>query len=132
MYFAEALGFIGFGLLGARSLGLSGVILAGIATNLLLSGAYGVRRSTQYLQLHAREIVFQWLRPPALVTVAVLIAAVVVRTTRTLPPLPQLIVCGAIMTPVAGLCFWQLGLPPALRREGWERLMRLRMRLAGG
>lgn len=133
VYFAEALGFIGFGLLGARSLGLSGVILAGIATNLLLSGAYGVRRSTQYLQLHAREIVFQWLRPPALVTVAVLIAAVVVRyLTRTLAPLPQLIVCGAIMTPVAGLCFWQLGLPPALRREGWERLMRLRMRLAGG
>jgi len=133
VYFVEALGFIALGLLLSPRLGLSGVILAGIMTNLLFSGVYGVRRTTQYFQLHAWEIVFQWLRPPALVVVSVLATAVALwYPTRTLSPLPQLVVCGVVMVLVAGVCFWQLGLPLNLRREGYERLMRLRTRLAGG
>lgn len=133
VYFAEGLGFVGLGLLLAPRFGLSGVIIAGILTSLCLSGVYGVRRSSKFFDLRAREIVFDWLRPPILVCGCVFVAALVIwYPTKTLTPLVQLIVCGVIMASIAGLCFWQLGLPENLRREGLQRLTQFRARFAGG
>jgi len=133
VYFAEGLAFVLLGLLWAPTLGLSGVILAGILTSLGLSGVYGVRRSSKFFELKAREIVFDWLRPPLLVCGCVFVAALAIwYPTKTLTPLIQLIVCGVIMAAIAGLCFWQLGLPKNLRREGLQRLTQFRARLAGG
>ena len=131
IYFAEGLLFVGLGLALAPRLGLTGVILAGILTNVLLSGVYGVRRSTKYFNVSAREILFDWLRPPALVFLCLSgVALAVWSVTRALPPLPQLLVCGAILAILAVLCFWRLGLSDGLRQEGLTRLARLRARFA--
>lgn len=132
IYFAEGLLFVGLGLVLAPRLGLTGVILGGILTNLLLSGGYGIRRSTGYFNLSAREILFEWLRPPALVFLCLGVVAVGVwYVTRTLPPLTQLLVCAAILGIIAAICFWRLGLSEGLRQEGLSRLARLRARFAG-
>jgi hypothetical protein len=59
----------------------------------------------------------------------VLFSAVVIwYPTQSLAPLPQLLVCGVSLGALAGLCFWRLGLPANLRREGRDRLTRLRAR----
>jgi O-antigen/teichoic acid export membrane protein len=133
IYFAEGLCFVGLGLLLAPHLGLTGIILSGILTNLCFSGVYGIRRSTRYFNLKAQEILFHWLRPPALVCCGMTSAAVAIwYPTRMLAPLVQLLVCGAIIGIIAAVCFWRLGLPAGLRQEGWKRLSQLRARLAGG
>ena len=130
IYLAEGLFFVGLGLALSPHLGLAGVILAGIPTNLFFSGVYGVRRSTKYFNLNVGEILFHWLRPPVLVWICVLLAAAVIwHATLHLSPLPQLLVCGAAMGAIAGLCFWKVGLPDSLRREGLGKLTRLRARL---
>jgi hypothetical protein len=59
----------------------------------------------------------------------VLLAAVAIwYPTRPLAPLSQLLVCGVFLGAIAGLCFWRLGLPANLRREGLDLLTRLRAR----
>lgn len=132
IYFAEGLGFVGLGLILTPRLGLAGMILAGIVTNLFFSGVYGVRRSSKYFNLNGREILFHWLRPPALVFLCVSLAAAVVwYATRTLSPLAQLLVCGTIVGGIASVCFWRLGLPESLRQEGLVKLTRLRARFGG-
>ncbi|MCU0783285.1 MAG: oligosaccharide flippase family protein [Verrucomicrobia bacterium] len=133
IYFAEGVFFVGLGLLLAPHLGLAGVILGGILTNLFFSGVYGVRRSTKYFNLNVREILFHWLRPPALVFLCMVIAAVAIwYPTRNLSPLAQFLVSGSIIGTIAALCFWRLGLSAGMRQEGWERLSRLRARFAAG
>lgn len=130
IYFAEGLCFAGLGLVLAPRFGLAGMILAGILTNLFFSGVYGVRRSSKYFNLNGREILFRWLRPPALVFLCVILAAAVVwYATRTLSPLAQLLVCGTIVGGIASVCFWRFGLPESLRQEGLAKLTRLRARL---
>lgn len=126
IYFAEGLCFVGLGLVLAPYLGLTGVILSGILTNLFLSGVYGIRRSTKYFNLNGREILFYWLRPPALVCFCMIIAAVALwYPTRTLAPLTQLFVRGSSIGIIAALCFWRVGLPAGMRQEGLEKLARL-------
>jgi O-antigen/teichoic acid export membrane protein len=133
IYFAEGLCFVCLGLVLSPHLGLPGVILAGIVTNLSFSGVYGMRRSAKYFNLNVREILFHWLRPPIRVCLCMILAAVVVwYPTRTLSPLVQLLVRGSIIGIIAALCFWRLGLTESLRREGQERLTQLRSRFAGG
>jgi O-antigen/teichoic acid export membrane protein len=133
IYFAEGLCFVGLGLLAAPRLGLSGVILSGILTNLCFSGLYGVRRSAKYFNLKVREIFLNWLCLPARVGLVTGIAAVAVwYPTRNLAPLAQLLVCGSLMGIIGTLCFWRLGLPAGMRQEGLERLSRLRARFVGG
>ena len=129
IYFAEGVCFVGLASVLAGRLGLTGVILAGILTNLLLSGLYGFRRSSNYFNVNASEILFNWLRPPAIMLVCGLFAAVLVwYLTLRLSPLPQLLVCGISLGVIVGFSFWQLGLPANLRREGLNRLTRLRAR----
>jgi hypothetical protein len=129
IYFAEGVCFVGLGLVLAPVWGLAGVILAGILTNLLFSGVYGVRRSARHFNLPAREIVFHWLRHQVLVFAGVFVVALGIwYATRTFPPLPQLLVCGGCLGAVAGWSFWRLGLSENLRSEGLERLTRLRAR----
>lgn len=131
IYFGEGLCFVGLGLALAPRLGLTGVILSGIVTNLLLSGVYGIRRTTRDFNLSAGTILFHWLRPPAWVLGCVLTSAVVIYyPTQPLSPVPQLLVCVTSLGVIAGWCFWQLGLPENLRREGLERWGRLRARFS--
>jgi len=133
VYFAEGAAFVCLGLVIAPHFGLTGVILSGIITNLLFSGIYGIRRTAEYLDVKAREILFQWPRPGALVFLSSMMAAVGLWfATRSLATLAQLLVCGPLMGIIAGICLWRFGLSEGLRAEGLARLRQLRARFWGG
>lgn len=125
IYFGEGLCFVLLGLILAPRLGLTGIIAAGIVTNLAFAGMYGVRRTAGYFQLPVAEILFRWLRSP--IGVAVGVAAVAIPLwylTRTVAPLPQLLLRAIILGPVAIFCLWRFGLPSHLRTELTEKLLR--------
>lgn len=133
IYFAEGVLFVSLGLILAPRMGLTGVILGGILTNILLSGVYGVRRSSRYLGISAGTIVFGWLRPPALVLAGMSTVALALwYATRTLSPVPQILICGIVLGCVGAFCFWRFGLSTSLRQEGVARWVQLRARFAGG
>jgi O-antigen/teichoic acid export membrane protein len=125
IYFAEGLCFVGLGFVLATRLGLTGVIIAGIVTNLGFAGAYGVQRTAAYLELTRREILFQWWRAPLGVCLVVAVAALLVwHLTFALPPWPQLLLRSLAVGAVAALSIWRLGVPRRLRAELLEKLMR--------
>ena len=133
IYFAEGLCFVTFGLTFGPHLGLTGIILGGILTNLCLSGAYGIHRTSAYFYLKPSEILLRWLKPPALVFFCLLLAAISIwYPTRALPALPRLLIAGFLIGMVSALLFWRLGLPDNLRQEALTRWTRLRARFAGG
>lgn len=133
IYFAEGILFVSLGLVFAPRLGLTGIILGGILTNMLLSGVYGVRRSSRYFGISAGTIVFGWLRPPALVLACMSTVALALwYATNQLSPVLQLAICGTVSGIIAALCFWRFGLSPSLRQEGVARWTQLRARFAGG
>jgi O-antigen/teichoic acid export membrane protein len=129
IYFAEGLAFVASGLWLAPTLGLSGIIVSGIATNLFFSGIYGLRRSGNYFEIPVAGMVLQWLRPSALVFLLVLGVSLVLRqvTTSLVAPF-QLLICGVIASAFGAVCLWRFGLPPHLRRELMSRLQKFRMR----
>jgi O-antigen/teichoic acid export membrane protein len=134
IYFAEGVAFVGLGFILAPKLGLAGVILSGIATNLLFSGIYGIKRSTQYFGITSREILTDWLRPPTLVFLGMLVASgVTCYFTRSLAPMVQLPLGGVLVGSLAAMMVWWLGLPESLRQEGvgmWHKLRSRIMRTA--
>ena len=133
VYFAEGAAFVCLGLVFAPHFGLTCVILGGIITNLVFSGIYGIRRGTGYFDIKAREILFQWLRPPAFVFLSSMMAAVGLWfATRSLATLVQLLVCVSLMGITAGFCLWRFGLPESVRQEGRQKLQQVRARLSGG
>ena len=131
VYLGEGLAYVGFGLLVAPRLGLSGVILGGIITNLLFSGIYGAYRTTDYFKLPTSEVALGWQRSPTLVfLIAMVAAAGIWFATAQLSAVVELLVRGSIMGGIALVCVWTLGLSAARRREGRSRLLALRTRLS--
>jgi len=129
IYFAEGVAFVALGLILAPQLGLMGVILSGILTNLLFSGVYGTRRSAKYFGITVREILLHWLRPPALVFLCVIgVASGIWFLTHALAAVPQLLVGGIVMGTIAAGCLWAIGLPAHLRQEGLVKLGQVKAR----
>lgn len=129
IYFAEGVAFVTLGLILAPRLGLAGVILGGIVTNLLFSGIYGIRRSANYFGIAPREILLHWLRQPALVFLCAIGAATIIwYLIHSLASVPQLIIGGLAMGIIAGGCLWAIGLPASLRQEGLAKLGRVKAR----
>jgi O-antigen/teichoic acid export membrane protein len=125
IYFVEGICFVGLGLLLAPRVGLTGVILAGIVTNLIFAGCYGVRRSARYFALPASEILCQWLRGPLVMGLFMAVAAGAIwYLTESLTHLPQLIVRVLLAVPIALLCLWKFGVPTGLQSELRDKLLR--------
>jgi hypothetical protein len=125
IYFAEGLCFVGLGFALAPLIGLTGVIISGIVTNLCFAGTYGVQRTASYLELTPKEIVFHWLRAPLGVCLVVAAAAMLVwYLTLAFSSWPQLLLRSLVLGSVAALTIWRFGVPPRLRVEVWEKLMR--------
>ena len=129
IYFAEGLAFVGFGVLLGRWIGLPGVIISGIATNLMFSGLYGTYRTSTMFRLSIKEISFVWLsRPLRLFLVMFVIAASFRYITMPLPVPWQLTVNAIITVVLGGYCLWKLGLPENLQKELGGYLVKLRER----
>lgn len=126
VYLVEGAAFVTLGSVLAPRLGLAGIIISGIAMNLLCSGLYGLWRTTAYLQFSPRDFFFEWVKFPARLFCVLLAAAMGFWfAAHTLLPLPQLLAGAAGMGLIGGLCFWQLGLPKPLRKEVaglWRKL----------
>ena len=133
VYLGEGVAFVTLGLLAAPRLGLSGVILSGIVTNLIFTGSYGLHRSKAYFGTSLKELLLDWGKRPACVLLIMMLpGSLLWFTLRSLPPLAQLGIGGTIMGTAAGLTLWKFGLPATLRKESWERCLRLRTKLLAG
>lgn len=118
IYVAEGLAFVALAWLLGRVLGFAGIILSGIITNSLFSGAYGIRRSAEILQLPLRMVVWGWMaRPGRFLLVMLLIAGVARLTTTSLPVVVQLLLNAVIILTLGGVGLWKLALPESLQAE---------------
>jgi O-antigen/teichoic acid export membrane protein len=130
VYFVEGSFFIALSLLLSPKLGLAGVIIGGIITNLLCSGWYGLRRTTHYFNAPSGEVLFGWLKHPGQLFVVSLAAATGIWfCTRSLPPLAMLVVDAPAIGIVGLVCFWCVGLTPNMRVEAATLFNKLRARL---
>lgn len=124
-YFLEGSLFVISSLVLAPRLGLTGVIIGGIATNLLCSGWYGINRTLNYFNCSARQFLLSWLQRPAQLFVVLLgSGSLVWFSTRQLQPLITLSWNLVLMSILGLICFWQIGLPEHLRREFTDILRR--------
>jgi len=129
VYFVEGLFFVALSLALSPMLGLTGVIIGGIASNLLCSGWYGVRRTATYFTVSAGEVVFGWLKHPGKLFVVLLaIATGLWLCTRSLPPLVMLAVDAMAFGIVGLACFWLFGLTTPMRTEATALLNKWRSR----
>jgi O-antigen/teichoic acid export membrane protein len=132
IYLAEGILFVALSMLLAPLIGLSGVIAAGIFTNLVFSGIYGVNRTTEFFQLPSIQVAIGWMRRPMLVFVVLLAIAIglwfMVGALKTDAWL-ELLIFASVMSVASVLCLWFLGIPEKLRKECMERLERFRKRL---
>ncbi len=130
IYLMEGVAFVALGLFLAPRLGLGGVILSGILTNLIFTGSYGLHRSRVYFGIRVKELLFDWWKRPAYVLcITLTVGCLHWLAIHSLPPLPQLCVGGSLMGMAAGFTLWKFGLPETLRQESWERCLRLRTKL---
>ncbi len=129
VYFIEGLLFLAASFLLTPGLGLAGIIVSGIATNLLCSGWYGLRRTIGYLNVSVSEVLWGWLKRPAQLFVVLLVVAVVAwSTTRLLSPFVALALNAGLFAMIGTFCFWRIGLPPNIRAETTALLMKWRAR----
>jgi hypothetical protein len=129
-YVAEGIVFIGLASFLGQRLGLAGIIVSGIVTNLSFSGLYGMYRTAGILQVPLRDIIFSWLSRPVLFLVVMFGLAVVLRyATSSLPVLWRLIANGMIAGWLGGFLFWKLGLPENLQKEFKAAFEKLRERM---
>jgi O-antigen/teichoic acid export membrane protein len=124
IYLAEAVIFVVLAYLAVPRLGLSGVIIAGVFSNLVFSGISGVRRTMQYFGASAREVV-GWFGPSARLFLVMLAVALVLRllTTQIHLSFARFALEAAGMGIVAAFCFWRIGLTNTLRMEVKGRIL---------
>ena len=131
VYFVEGLFFVAMSLALSPILGLTGVIVGGIASNLLCSGWYGVQRTVTYFGVSAGEVVIGWLKHPAkLLAVLLVITTGLWFCTRTLTPLLMLGLNAAAIGVIGLMSFWFLGLTTPMRTEATALLNKWRGRLS--
>ena len=132
IYLVEGGVFIVLSLALAQWLGLAGIILGGMVSNLLCSGLYGLHRTTGYFQISAREVLGVWLAAPARMFLMVLAAAGALWfATRNLQPVAQFVVNAAALGLVGGWCFWKIGLTESLRNEVAGLMGKARLKFSG-
>jgi O-antigen/teichoic acid export membrane protein len=127
IYFIEGILFVLLGILLAKKFGLVGVMISAIFTDLLCGGGYSVRRTTVYLGVTFKEILFSCYKSPLQLFLAMLAASVLVwEAARPLALLPQLISSAAAISLAGTVLFWRLGLNQHLRDEASQFLRKIK------
>jgi O-antigen/teichoic acid export membrane protein len=118
IYFCEGACFVGSSLLLAPSMGINGVLLCSLITNVLCTGAYGVMRVRDYFRFAHLGPLLAWLARPLwfLLSCGAGLAALAWCTGGRSPRL-QFATDFAAVVLVGGPLFWQLGLNRDLRAE---------------
>jgi O-antigen/teichoic acid export membrane protein len=123
IYFFEGAAFVILGLLLAPRFGFAGIIVSGIATDLLFSGIFGLRRTIHYMNIRFSEVFESWFKRPVIFFgISCVIAIGVWLVTRQLKAPVQLAADVVLFGIIVLLLLWQIGLPEHLRKEIMERL----------
>jgi O-antigen/teichoic acid export membrane protein len=125
IYFIEGAVFVGLALLSAGYLGFAGIIASGIVTNLIFSGVYGVRRTTDYFKISYAGLLREWLgRPLALLLAAGAAALLLWLAIQGLNAPLQLALSVGVFGGAAFLLFWSIGMTAHVRKEATALLRR--------
>ncbi|MEI6194096.1 MAG: oligosaccharide flippase family protein [Verrucomicrobiota bacterium] len=123
IYIFEGTAFVLLGLLLAPHWGFAGVIVSGIATDLLFSGVYGARRVSHYFDISYAAMFENWcFRPMVFLCVSSVAAFGVWFITRQLNAPTQLAISVSVFGMVMLFLLWRAGLPRHLRNEIAERV----------
>jgi O-antigen/teichoic acid export membrane protein len=127
VYLIEGAAFITLTSVLAPRWGLAGVIVSGIATNVLCSGCYGVWRTKTFFGLPAAEVAAGWLKLPLRLGGGLVVLALGIGwATNEFSPVARLAAGGAGLGAVGLLACWRWGLPGNLRGEITARWRRFR------
>lgn len=98
--------------------GFSGLIVSAIAANFLLSGLYGLYRSSLLFRFSFTEMATNWLTPPARLSAGMAVFALpTIYLIKPLSNMTQLVILGGIFLVVAPPSLWLLGLTVNLRED---------------
>lgn len=126
VYLAEGVIFIGLAVWWSSAMGISGVILAALTSDLLLPGIYGLNRSKAFFGDSRYDMVINWLRMPArflllFSSVALLSCVATVR----MPYSWRWIVLGVGLSICGSVFLFRCGLSKEIREELEARLRSL-------
>ena len=130
VYFLEGVSFVTLSFLVAPRWGMSGILAAAIAMNLLWTGFYGTGRTAAEFGVSFAQVAWHWLRPA--VVYALLLAPVAVLChwlARPLPAPARLAVSIGVMGTAGLAFFWKFGLTPSLHGELRGAWAKVRVRL---
>ena len=123
IYFLEGAAFVVLGLMLAPHWGFAGVIVSGIATDLFISGVYGLQRAAGFFGIRRFELFREWWGRAVIFFVISMVSALGIwLATRPLNAPAQLSLNTVLFGTIVLLLFWRVGLPKDLREEITERL----------
>jgi O-antigen/teichoic acid export membrane protein len=118
VYLLEGITFVVMAIWAAPKWGISGVIGAGIISDILWPGIYGFGRTARHFGVSMIEILFGWLATAWLYLLLIgLVGAGVWLSTRGLPPVHRLVVRLIMMGLPGAVLFWRAGLTGELRQD---------------
>lgn len=127
VYFLEGVLFVLLGTLAAYTWGMAGIISAGIASNLICSGLYGVWRVARYFAVSIHQFLVDSLWLPLRFSMA--FSAIIIAVwlaCRELAAVERILACAMLTTGVGLAILWRLGLTSSLRTEFRSMLVKPR------
>jgi O-antigen/teichoic acid export membrane protein len=123
IYLVEGTVFVALAFLTARWTGLPGIIACSIICTVSITGAYSVWRSSRYFLLPVTEPSWEWLKPLGRTLLRLVpLAAGIWWLTEPLTDWLQVVVRGAVLTPLGSVLVLRYGVVRELQREFVQRL----------
>ena len=123
MLIVEGCCFIALALILIPFWGIPGMVIASIATTILFTYQYSLRRSAEYFDCGFMELALGWVRPCLKLALAFGAVAVAIWFADAgLPVLWRLCIHGVLAVTLGGILFLRLGFPPEMIREAATRL----------
>ena len=118
IYLLEGLIFVLMSVLLIPIMNFSGLLIAALLCNILLTGVYGVRHTSEYFDISPRDVI-RWLMPSSriLLAIALLFVATCTSTLAQLNPTSRLIMGGAVFFVIIAPLIWFFGLDRDIRAE---------------
>ena len=118
IYFIEGIVFVATSLFLAKHWGLPAIIGCSVVCSALLSGAYGIRRVSEYFQLPVREVALRWMYPMLKVlALFVPIAAITYWSLQNASPEWRLVSGCLICAPLGMYLFLRFGISDNFQKE---------------
>jgi O-antigen/teichoic acid export membrane protein len=132
IYFVEGTFFVLLSWVAVPRFGVLGMVGASILTSVVFSTSYGVWRTSDQLQLPARQVFLGWMRQPVSFGARMILVSIVLLTAlRSFSPLVQLVVGGVGVVLAGSYWFLRTGMPAGPRRSVAKHVPRPLLRWSG-